>query len=170
MSSDDKCASRPGPDAQAAEAPFPPRDPGGAECTRDPVFLFQRRHVVICCLPDGFGYDGDVWWVENFNAVGEAFQECVFGTADDGYEVDDDKLIAAMLSYTGDAVAYAREEFWTELVFWSREEAEQYGEAKQYRYHDGWRVFCVPAGGRLARLLNATEAANGEAAGPCENL
>ena len=41
----------------------------------------------------------------------------------------------------------------TERVFENREEADGYGKARSYNYPKGWRVFCVPAEGKLADLL-----------------
>lgn len=46
---------------------------------------------------------------------------------------------------------------WTEWrpegVWLSRKEAEEYGEARAYRWKDGWRVYGLCAEGELAKLL-----------------
>lgn len=42
----------------------------------------------------------------------------------------------------------------TEYVFFTREEAEEWGRNHAYRYKR-WRVFCVCAKGELAKLLKA---------------
>ena len=42
----------------------------------------------------------------------------------------------------------------TERVFFSREEGEQYGKDNAYNYRKGWRVYCIPCDGVLAKVLN----------------
>ncbi len=41
----------------------------------------------------------------------------------------------------------------TEHVFLTRDEAETFAKTKSHRW-DKWRVYCVPAEGQLARVLN----------------
>ena len=46
----------------------------------------------------------------------------------------------------------------TEYVFFTREEAEQFGKDYSYRYRrGGWRVYCVSAMGELADVLRMPE-------------
>ena len=46
----------------------------------------------------------------------------------------------------------------TEYVFFTREEAEEWGTAHSYRYRrGGWRVYCVSAMGELADVLRMPE-------------
>ena len=110
-----------------------------AEATANVVFLFQRRLWSVVGLPRGHAMDPD----------GDVFPE---GDPD-----------AAPLSYAKlakmdrpDGGPCAVEKWHTELVFLSREEAEQYGRDKDYNYRHGWRVYGVPACGELAEVLRAT--------------
>lgn len=55
----------------------------------------------------------------------------------------------------------------TEYVFFTREEAEQWGRDYSYRYRrGGWRVYCVSAMGELAGVLRLPEQARAVAAEP----
>jgi len=46
-----------------------------------------------------------------------------------------------------------RNGWYTERVFLTREEAEDYGRANAHNLRPRWQVYCVPAGGELARTL-----------------
>lgn len=106
------------------------------ECTRDVVFLFQRRRYIFTGhLPDGLFYDDG-------------------GVYRDEDRTNDDRspLSIAQLhdEYGSD---YVVETWHTEGVWLSREEAESFGRTKSYNYSDGWRVYGVPANGLLATLI-----------------
>lgn len=105
------------------------------ECTRDPIFLFQRRRWALIELPDGCVLDED-------GAGVYPGRDCepIEGAA--RLTVDE------LLSHEA-AVAWWE----TESVYLTREEGEAYGRARAYNYPDGWRVFCVCAEGALAKLL-----------------
>lgn len=47
----------------------------------------------------------------------------------------------------------------TVYVFFTREEAEQYGRDFAYNFRSGWRVYCVTAMGELADVLRMPEKA-----------
>jgi hypothetical protein len=47
-------------------------------------------------------------------------------------------------------------EWKTESVFLTREEAEAFGKAREYRW-DKWKVYCVPCDGELAAILKNYE-------------
>jgi predicted nucleic-acid-binding Zn-ribbon protein len=47
-------------------------------------------------------------------------------------------------------------EWKTESVFLTREEAEAFGKAREYRW-DKWKVYCVPCDGELATILKNYE-------------
>lgn len=118
-----------------------------SECTRDPIFLFQTADIVFLhdkMEDNGFEYDGDAECIVNKNAA---------PVMADGYEtfptVTDEELIDHEC---------AIRKWRTEFVFYSREEGEQYGHRRKYKYGSegtGWRVYCVCAEGELARVLDA---------------
>jgi len=83
------------------------RSEQSTECTRDPIFLFQRKDWVDVEIDEEYG------------------------------EPKEDSTLAWV----------------TERVFMSRAEGEAYGKEREYDYPDGWRVYCVPCEGQLARLL-----------------
>lgn len=100
------------------------------ECTRDPIFLFQRRRWNLVDVPEGHELcaEGAVYPKDRPDA--------------DALTVDELKDLEAVVTW------------WeTESVWLSREEAEDYGRRRAYNYRDGWRVFCVCAEGRLGELL-----------------
>lgn len=113
-----------------------------AECTRDAIFLFQRMVWIYHDLPDGYVADGDggvIWDDEN-----------------DYPQFGPDSLTPLELSDIEGASGFGMctTESWnTELVFLTREEAEEHGLARSYNYPDGWRVYAVCAQGELAEGL-----------------
>lgn len=113
------------------------------ECTRDPIFLFQRRRWIVTGCPEGWSFDDE----------GDCIPE--------GWKPTDEKDTPPVLSMQemaqhryGEWDAPCAIETWeTESVWLSREEAEDYGKARHYNYTSGWRVYCVCAEGRLGDLL-----------------
>lgn len=97
------------------------------EATRDPIFLLQRKNIIITNV-DSYHYNDDT----------EAL--C---------DQDNNEVTLQDILKRGDAV-----ETWdTESVWLTREEATAYGERTEYHYLDGWRVYCVNAEGELAKFL-----------------
>lgn len=112
-------------------------DVAEAECTRDPIFLLQRRalHLTQVGLPDGVGID------------------------DDGDLVT---IVSGCLERVGLDWLYAHFPesvlvIWqTAGVFFTRPEAERSGSAQEHNFGGSpacWRVYCVCAEGELAALL-----------------
>ena len=117
-----------------------------AECTRDVVFLFQRRRYVFTGhLPDGLFYDDSSVYRE-----------------EDRQNDDREPLSIAALheEYGSD---YVVERWDTESVWLTREEATDFGNRKNYNYPDGWRVYGVPSNGELPKIIRASEAKDGAA-------
>jgi hypothetical protein len=118
------------------------------ECTRDPIFLFQRRRWVVLGAPSGYDFDDE--------------GDCVALEDVEGSDVDGNPAGTVL---SGEDLAGRRFGEWdtpcaletwdTEHVFLSREEGEAYGRARAYNYRDGWRVYCVCAEGQLADALKA---------------
>lgn len=125
------------------------RDPENRECTRDPIFLVQRRVPVITGSPDWLVSDGDGGWeinLERYNreeydrGLGEMVHEVVLCS---------DKVMRWLADND-----YVVETWVTERVLLTRTEAEKWVKVQEYNYPDGWRVYCVPCEGRLATLLD----------------
>lgn len=112
------------------------------ECTRDPIFLFQKKIITWIGLPHGWGYQDESWInEENPDEVlceSEAIER--FRGTEQGPWNQPCFL----------------EHWYTELVFLTRGEGEAFGLRKAYNYLRGWRVYCVPCEGELARHLNLT--------------
>lgn len=111
------------------------------ECTRNVIFLFQRRVYNRTGYPDDYLQDDDsnVYDPEDTEMehplTGKQLNELCFGDFD---------------------TPCAIEEWHTENVFLSREEGEQWGKSHAYNYPDGWRVYGVCAIGELADLIKNT--------------
>jgi hypothetical protein len=127
------------------------RDPKNAECTRDPIFLLQVGRRKWTQIPDGMGYDGESMWVEDKEEIPTWMFQFLTqdGTVDEtpGFwqfvenEDNDNNWPFVIIDWN------------TEHVFLTRDEAETFAKAKEHRW-DKWRVYCVPAEGELARVLN----------------
>jgi len=131
------------------------RDPTNNECTRDPIFLLQVGRRLWTQIPDGIETDGESMWVEDaddlpdwitphikdgaVNETAEFWKACEDAENDHGWP----------LVYV---------EWRTESVFLTRDEAERYAKATEYRY-EKWRVYCIPCDGELARILKDYEPA-----------
>lgn len=104
------------------------------DITRDPIFLLQKKDVVW----HPGGYNG-----AEYDHEAEAFKD------DDGQELTTSEAIEA-----GAGVWT-----WTTItVFLTREEGEDWANARSYRYPHGWRVYCVAAEGAMCEVLaGATE-------------
>lgn len=106
------------------------------ERTRDVIFLFQVRDVTWTEAPEGYEWDGGTMrkLPDNDNE-------------DDPPEMTDEEMVER-----GSAI----ETYRTESVWLSREEGEKFGREKDYRYGKGWRVYGVPAEGKLVELIKDT--------------
>ncbi len=122
--------------------PLPLRgDVGKPEITRDPIFLLQSRHWHWSVE----GVPPEIEWSDNAES---------WIVRD---EVDDDGgppsiNMTEIAERWSDHVV---EDWHTESVWFTREEAERFGEATHYRYSCGHRVYCICAEGELATLLKA---------------
>ena len=114
---------------------MPETNPRGRdECTRDPIFLLQKREILVLGLPADWSHDDDY---SIRDGAGEVVSRLDlrerFGTE---YVVD----------------------IWhTESVWFTRQEAKAWAEAHHYRFSEGWRVYCVCCEGSLAGLLKAVD-------------
>ena len=116
------------------------------EATKNPIFLFQKRIWIVAGDPDGYeGYylDPDGGCFTNDNGDVLTFKTCF------------EKEIQAQWA----DIPVLREEWITEKVYLTREEAEQAGITTAYNYSNGWRVFCVPCYGLLPELIERSEVA-----------
>lgn len=114
-------------DLQAKVDAIPTRVTKWAEGTADPIYLLQARRYVC--------KEGDRY---TFGEDGQILDEA-------GAEVD--------AAYMAD-VSEDWEEVWeTERVFFTREEADAYGNGRAYNYPEGWRSYSVPAMGELRDLV-----------------
>ena len=121
------------------------------ECTRDVIFLFQRRRWELHGLPDGYHtYDGGVY----AGSDDPKDDDCDHSERD--VLIPLEKIHAEGWEF-GDWDHPCVTERWdTEGVYLTREEGERHGNARGYRYSDGWRVYGVCAEGDLAELIKTT--------------
>ncbi|MEO1208557.1 MAG: hypothetical protein AAFX78_03360 [Cyanobacteria bacterium J06638_20] len=111
------------------------------ECTKKPIFLFQKRVWVAICEPEGYYTDPDGDCFTNDNGDVLTFKTCLEkGVEGEFYDL-----------------CVVREEWITELVFLTREEGEAYAKSREYNYSQGWRVYCVPCEGKLAEVIKAAD-------------
>ena len=120
------------------------------ECTRSVIFLFQVRHLKLIGLPEDFslGVDGRGPVVQTHDDDGDKLSEPI--------EWPINRLFSEKLTFGDYDVPCVIEEWHTEGVFLSREEANDFGNRTHYRYSHGFRVYGVPAEGELAKLIEAT--------------
>jgi hypothetical protein len=127
------------------------RDPKNAECTRDPIFLLQVGRRKWTQVPDGMGYDGDSMWVEDTSEVPDWMMPFL---AEDGTVDTTEGFWTFVENEDNDnGWPFVVIDWNTEHVFLTRDEAETFAKTKSHRW-DKWRVYCVPAEGQLARVLN----------------
>ncbi len=113
-------------------------DTAHEEATRDPIFLFQSARVVIT-EPRLIGYCD--------------FCERLFNTNYDHVCDEENQLTLADLVEN----EWGEKVWLTESVWLTRAEADRYGRAKNHRYPEGWRVYCVNAEGQLAQYLKLAD-------------
>lgn len=117
------------------------------EITDRPIFLFQQKIWQLIGVPDGY----------------ELGDECqvypIVENPDEDYEPESltwEEL--SQLQHGDYDVPCAIFHWETRYVFLTRQEAEEFGEAKHYNYRDGWRVYAVCAKGELREaLVDGTE-------------
>ncbi len=100
------------------------------EATCDPIFLFQYKTFVMSekADPENEGWEwADEYWIDA-----------------DGEPVSNQTMVDR---------GYLVETWKTERVVGSRDEGDAYGERRSYDYPNGWRTYCVPCDGKLAKLL-----------------
>jgi len=130
------------------------------ECTRDVIFLFQRRKLDLHGLPDGLDYqDGYVTIVNEEDFADGVVLECLDDEwlekmRGDGLPLREFKKLG--LEFGDWDHPCVTEQWLTEGVYLTREEATAYGNRKSYNYTDGWRVYGVCAEGELAELIKST--------------
>ena len=114
------------------------REMAHREATRDPIFLLQRRYLIIT--------DRDE--VQYCDVC-----ECVyFSSVMDHHDCDNEPPtnITDEEIVSNDSGVFA----WrTEYVYYSRKEAQDVVDSRAH-YETGFRVYCVCAEGRLAQILN----------------
>lgn len=136
------------------------------ECTRDAIFLFQRKVIECHNIPEGWeSEDGVLIMAEEdaflatkeeqdlFKKYTEVTNRGEFHTFSLPY-ISFKEMYDRMKDY--DSYEYYFEYWITERVFLTREEGEHYGKCRDYNYPDGWRVYCVCAEGKLAELIKET--------------
>lgn len=132
------------------------------ECTRDAIFLFQRREVEMISEPYGWEFDGDVFIMTEEDATHanddeiELFKKYQQYTQDGKFHdfSQPHRSVFDFWQYGAEDEIY--ESWHTESVWLTREEAEAHGKARNYNYKFGWRVYCVCAEGKLAQLIKDT--------------
>lgn len=127
------------PLADAFEAQPRRGDVALAEATRDPIFLFERRRWRLLheSLPAGFSWSNDLERVVCDGGFGRKRESWT------------------LVEFAKDFSDYVLETWLPEGVWFTREEAEEYGRSHAYRFSQGWRVYCICADGDLARLLKS---------------
>lgn len=132
--------------------PVPIRIFPGEEATRSPIFLFQSKVRRLIGLPDWLEYDGECFWIEDRSDAPEWMVEQQ--DSEDGLDQQQVERFLETYDLNGAGTCYF--EHWeTERVFFTRVEARRWGEARAYRWPDGWRVYCVCAEGELEQVLAA---------------
>jgi hypothetical protein len=127
------------------------RDPSGYDITKDPIYLLQYRDYNLTSCPGWLGYDGDSYWIEPKNILGVDTSQWKFYSKG---EIDVKLLFEYLCCYHEDDAIAAVETWITLSVYLTRQEAEHWGKQAEYNYPFGWRVYCIPCGGTLARILN----------------
>lgn len=128
-----------------------------SECTRDAIFLLQRRRWQRTDDIPGTEFDGEAYAITDRDELPE--WAVPFIVDEDGCEpyVSDDPELAAAAHKAGAEISSGwplfYEEWLTESVWLDRAEAEAWGKSHDYRFADGWRVYAVCAEGELAKRL-----------------
>jgi len=122
-----------------------------AECTRDVIFLFQVRRYIAT----GYPYTSDGEYCHDGDGVilGDVDEQRRWTPREGAEHLTTEQLLEMT---TLDDVPCLIETWETASVYLTREEAESFGRRTEYNYRDGWRVYGVPANGKLAALLTAT--------------
>ncbi len=141
----------------------PFRERCSAEATRDAIFLFQSRRLILTAEPYGWEWSDDgLCMIESDASHSTEEEEKQF------FEAEADRLLPYEDRKHIDKPYINCKDLWerdadevletwiTESVWLSREEATHYGECRAYNYTDGWRGYCVCAEGELAKLIKNT--------------
>ena len=136
------------------------RDPEDRDFTRDPIFLLQSCNRQWTQMPDGLESDVESWYVTEPEYLDDWIKPFIEWDEDDpssGYLLMSEEFYKAAADVENDhGWPLIYEEWRTESVFLTRQEATAYAEARKYRY-DKWRVYCIPCDGELARILREYE-------------
>ncbi len=112
------------------------------EMTRDPIFLFQTQRV----YPTGDYYFGDYFYCHDC-------EEIIEGDENEHQGSPHHQLGVVISEAEGIKRGILSQAWETRLVFYTREEAEEFGRQNSHNY-DPFRVFCVPAHGELITVLS----------------
>lgn len=139
---------------------LPARSYPADDIQRDPIFLLEKRSVVIT-------HQGSYDWCSDCEAVVEdppIFEEDAAKVEIEpcGHVIVGDQELLDR----GHAVV----QWSTDRVFLTRAEAEAYGKARGYNYPGGWRTFAVSAEGALAKLLEAVTVLPAVACSVCKGV
>ena len=118
------------------------------ESTRDVVFLLQSRKLNTVGCPDGWDFDDEGDFVQVEDECGDPIENGKTITQQEAWEQS--------LLHGDYDVPCVIEEWHTEGVWLSREEANAYAEAHHYNYRHGFRVYGVASNGELAELIKTT--------------
>lgn len=129
------------------------RDPNNNECTRDPIFLLQIGNRQWTQIPDGLETDGESLWVDHMGSLEDWVRPFV---DEHGNLCESDEFWkAAQEKFNNNGWPFSYVDWSrTEAVFLTRQEAEDWAKARDYRF-PLWRVYCVPCNGELAAILAA---------------
>ena len=112
------------------------------ESTKNVLFLLQRRALVVIDAPSDYEFD----------EAGERF------VSEDGAELDFKTCFDKGLERSGGGNAIMSE--WvSERIFLDRNEAELWASQRYYNYPNGYRVYGLPAEGKIVELLKCAEKA-----------
>lgn len=127
-----------------------------AEATRDVVFLFQRCRIVVFKIPDDPDDDGEFQHDGEGICLGDTDERGCWRPRHDSEYLTNRQLVEMECAY---------EEWDTEGVWLSREEANAFGERYHYNYRDGWRVYGIPSNGLLAEAIKQHDSTRQSAGG-----
>lgn len=126
------------------------RDPIGYDCTANPIYLVQRRVWDVFNTPNWLRNDGDEWKIDLKKYADEEGDDAPLCELVSDVQLDDSKV----MEYLDRCGGYVAEKWVTERVLLTRAEATDWVKVQEYNFPDGWRVYCVPCEGELARILD----------------
>lgn len=121
------------------------------EATRDVVFLFQVPDWIGTGFP--MAEDGEYCHDGDGIRLGDTDERGYWEPRDDAPYLTKEQLSEME---NADGIPCAIKTWRTLFVTLTREEGEHHGAEYHYRYRDGWRVYGVPANGRMAEMIRET--------------